>query len=45
VAWEKIHPQEVFKESMMFTEKNVFGVEATHKMYEPYHNPLYKKCL
>lgn len=45
VAWERLSPQDVFKESLLFTQKNLAGVETLCQTYLPHHESFYNRCL
>jgi tetratricopeptide (TPR) repeat protein len=45
VAWERLSPQDVFKESLLFTQKNLAGVETLGETYLPHHESFRGRCL
>lgn len=44
VLWDKLHPLDLFKHTMLFTEKNLLGLLPLAQTYLPLHNGDYALC-
>lgn len=44
VRWDRIHPLDLFKDNLLFTDKNLLGIAPLARTYPPCHNPTYCLC-